>query len=71
MQEVGEESQLAAVLDLYPVYRGIWAVHQNEAFGDKVWLDLWIPDMCFFFLLRLETLKTLGRVYVRCTLRLR
>ncbi|CAN0441468.1 unnamed protein product [Pylaiella littoralis] len=34
-QEVGEESQLAAVLDLYPVYRGIWAVHQNEAFGDK------------------------------------
>lgn len=36
LQEVGDESQLAAVLDVYPVYRGIWAVHQNEAFGDKV-----------------------------------
>ena len=35
-QEVGDEAQLAAVLDLYPVYRGIWAVHQNEAYGDKV-----------------------------------
>eukprot|EP00904_Undaria_pinnatifida_P009211 jgi/Undpi1/541/HiC_scaffold_10.g04005.m1 len=34
-QEVGDEAQLAAVLDLYPVYRGIWAVHQNEAYGDK------------------------------------
>ncbi|CAM9113112.1 unnamed protein product [Ascophyllum nodosum] len=34
-QEVGDESQLSAVLDLYPVYRGIWAVHQNEAYGDK------------------------------------
>ncbi|CAN0119885.1 unnamed protein product, partial [Ectocarpus fasciculatus] len=34
-QEVGDESQLAAVLDMYPVYRGIWAVHQNEAYGDK------------------------------------
>lgn len=36
LQEVGDESQLAAVLDPYPVYRGIWAVHQNEAYGDKV-----------------------------------
>eukprot|EP00903_Cladosiphon_okamuranus_P007218 g7006.t1 len=34
-QEVGDETQLASVLDPYPVYRGIWAVHQNEAFGDK------------------------------------
>lgn len=45
LQEVGDESQLSAVLDLYPVYRGIWAVHQNEAFGDKVRL-LYI---CSFF----------------------
>ncbi|CAM9671948.1 unnamed protein product [Hapterophycus canaliculatus] len=34
-QEVSDESQLSAVLDMYPVYRGIWAVHQNEAYGDK------------------------------------
>eukprot|EP00752_Nemacystus_decipiens_P001306 g1296.t1 len=34
-QEVGDESQLGAVLDPYPVYRGIWAVHQNESYGDK------------------------------------
>ncbi|CAM9174012.1 unnamed protein product [Sphacelaria rigidula] len=34
-QDVGDEAQLAAVLDMYPVYRAIWAVHQNEAFGDK------------------------------------
>lgn len=34
-QDVGDEPQLAAVLELYPTYRAIWAVHQNEAFGDK------------------------------------
>lgn len=36
VQDVGDEPQLAAVLELYPTYRAIWAVHQNEAFGDKV-----------------------------------
>lgn len=36
LQEVSDESQLSAVLDMYPVYRSIWAVHQNEAYGDKV-----------------------------------
>lgn len=38
-QDVGDEAQLAAVLDMYPVYRAIWAVHQNEAFGDKVMIE--------------------------------
>lgn len=35
-KDVGDEASLAAVLEMYPVYRAIWAVHQNEAFGDKV-----------------------------------
>jgi V-type H+-transporting ATPase subunit d len=33
--DVSDEASLAAVLEPYPVFREIWAVHLNESFGDK------------------------------------
>mmetsp|Transcript_15527 Transcript_15527/g.23126 ORF Transcript_15527/g.23126 Transcript_15527/m.23126 type:complete len:401 (-) Transcript_15527:77-1279(-) len=33
--DVSDEAALAAVLEPYPVYREIWAVHMNESFGNK------------------------------------
>ncbi|CAM9461554.1 unnamed protein product [Chrysoparadoxa australica] len=33
--DVSDETQLMAALDPYPPYKAIWAVHQNEAFGNK------------------------------------
>ncbi|KAG5178388.1 V0 complex, c/d subunit of ATPase [Tribonema minus] len=33
--EVSDEAQLAAVLEPFPVFREIWAVHLNENFGHK------------------------------------
>lgn len=31
---------------MYPTYRAIWAVHQNEAFGDKV---TWVSSCCLCY----------------------